>query len=85
VIGPGLPAGQVAVPLVQVALVGPPLRQLFPPAVTDALPNTPLASVTVAVEPVHPLLKADRRMVPVPLPPVTPVTDASQPHVENGF
>jgi hypothetical protein len=73
----GLPV-QVAVPLVQVAVVGAEVHPL-PAAVTDALVKVPLVILTVAVEAVHPLLNPLRRSVPVPekpLPPLIPVTAA---------
>jgi hypothetical protein len=76
VIETGLPV-QVAVPLVQVALVGAAV-QPEPAAFTTALANAPAVRVTVAVEPVQPLLNPASVTVPVPenpLPPLTPVTD----------
>jgi len=63
-------APHVAVPLVQVAVVGavviPPVGAL----VTVALANEPLDSVTVAVQPVHPLNPLKKT---VPLPPSVPL------------
>jgi hypothetical protein len=66
---------QVAVPLVQVALVGAVVQPL-PTLVIDALVNDPLVIVIVAVAPVQPLNPVSRS-VPVPenpLPPLIPVT-----------
>ena len=77
----GLPV-QVAVPLVQVAVVGADV-QPFPEAVMAALENTPLAMVTVAVAPLQPPLKLLNSRVPLPekVPPLIAVTEASVEHV----
>jgi hypothetical protein len=77
VIETGLPV-HVAVPLVQVALVGGAVHP-DPAAVIVALVKAPLVILTVAVELVQPLLKAVSSNVPVPekpLPPLIPVTAA---------
>jgi hypothetical protein len=77
---------QVApLPLVQVAEVGGAV-QLLPRVFTTAELNTPLASVTVPVELVQPLLNPESVTVPVPAidPPLMAVIETSQPQVEKG-
>ena len=71
---------QVAVPLVQVALVGGAVQD-EPVAVVEAEANTPLTRFTVAVEPEHESLNPERVTVPVPdrPEPVMPVTVATPP------
>jgi hypothetical protein len=85
VIDTGLPV-QVAVPLVHVADVGEEVHP-DPAPVIMALLNTPLESVTVANAPAEqPLLKLVSRIVPLPenpLPPLTLVTEAKYPVLNN--
>ena len=67
----GLPV-QVAVPLVQVAVVGLVHPGAYP-IIGVALTKAPLARVTVAVPPEQPLLKLLKKTWPLPLNPLPPL------------